>query len=180
MGKLFTDHGGVKNISRNILANGNYLGHPVRGFNASRVLTLPGFDVKQNTGSGCILYGMERGYIKPDAKVFGVENKKELVPLIEKHAHENGIDMEVEHADLNGFKPPENIDLAILDLMCVSHDWVGETIVNNIIPSMNEKRAGIGINLNVQHLFGHRSHASDSGDFRKELEDNIDDYISRE
>lgn len=140
---------GDKIISRDFLATGDLAG--VRGgFKAHTVASLVGFSQKEQIGSQCILQGMDKGYIAKDARVIGIERDKSAWDGIEKHAAKSNINMTLHKGEFEDFVPPYKIDMFILDLMGTAHDWIGQKLIDDIVPNMSSRRAGIGMNLNLQ------------------------------
>lgn len=160
---------GMKILSRNLLAIGNYDGAPRLGFLMNSVLAMPGFDPVRGIGNQCIMQGIELGYFKPSVRVYAVERQPLLVPHIIKHAEDNNIWMKMFAGDLRDYIPTAQLDVAMLDMMGAGHHWIGKKIVEDIVPRM-KKRSGIGINLNVQHAKGQ----TDYDEFIKEIRADAD------
>ena len=142
---------GKKWISRNVLANGNIVGGP-RGYRAHSVASLVGYDAKAEVGSRCILQGMELGYIAKDARIYGIERELSVCDAIEEHAAKENINMKLFRGEFKDFIPERKLDMMILDLMGTVHDWVGKKLCDDIVPMMSSRRAGIGVNVNIQRV----------------------------
>jgi hypothetical protein len=119
-------------------------------FIADTVMSLVGYDANTKVGSKCILQGIQRGYINPDAKIYGIERDINVCDDIEAHAKSVGIDMDLFRGNLVDFKPPQKLDLAILDLMCQGSHWIGKYMRDILVPMMSADVSAISVNLNVQ------------------------------
>jgi hypothetical protein len=156
----YVDRLGDKCLSRNWLANGNFSGNP-RGFRAKTVLSLTG------SNCTCIRQGVHYGYIRPDAKIFGVERDDQVASHAIQTAETHDLDLSVFHGELYDFTPPKKIDMAIIDLMGVTSHALGRYLRDSLVPNMSSRRAGIGINLNIQRT----SSSRDMKDFSQIYQD---------
>jgi len=140
---------GEKVWSRNLLANGAFFGPP--RIKASSVASLVGYDEQNHVGCKCIHQGIEQGYIKPTASIWGIENNKRLAQLLREYQGLPGL--KVFEGDVSQFPgpPKRKLDTFILDLMCGPNLWIGEYLADKVVHMM-KRRSGIGINVCVQHF----------------------------
>jgi hypothetical protein len=145
---------GPKTIARRISMTGHYLPTDTARTLARHVVSLPGYDRQTNTCNLDVLQGMYESVIASDATIWGVEYESDLVRPIRRSANASGIDLRLSYCDLRDFVPPQKLDMFIGDLMCLPHEWIGEYLVNRVVPHMKKRHSSIAVNMCVQFAFG--------------------------
>ena len=164
-----------KEIARRVSMCGSYLNHTdtkLRRPPAKHVINLPA------SGNLDVRQGINEGLIAPNATIWGIESDASVINEMHRDAYIEGTNFNICHTDLRDYRPSHKVDMFIGDLMQRPGLWIGEFLLNHMVPNMKKRHSSIALNVYTQMV---HSGVKDSHPdlFRDMFRDNPDAFLSK-